>query len=152
MIRAATVMKGYWGNAEATAETLRNGWLHTGDLGYQDPDGYVHLVDRAKDMIISGGNNVYAREVEEAITQHPKVVEAAVVGVRDDYWGEAVHAVVVARDKSLTADDVIEQCRSSLASYKKPKAVHFVSELPKSAYGKVLKRELREQLATGALK
>jgi acyl-CoA synthetase (AMP-forming)/AMP-acid ligase II len=151
VIRSATVMKGYWGDPEATTKTLRNGWLHTGDLAYQDADGYVHLVDRAKDMIISGGNNVYAREVEEVILKHPGVVEVAIVGLRDDYWGEAVHAVVVARDSSLTADEVIAHCRSLLASYKKPKAVHFVAELPKSAYGKVLKRELRQRLTAGQL-
>jgi acyl-CoA synthetase (AMP-forming)/AMP-acid ligase II len=149
-IRAATVMKGYWGDSESSAETVRNGWLHTGDLGYQDPDGYVHLVDRAKDMIITGGNNVYAREVEEVILRHPGVVEVAVVGVRDDYWGEAVHAVVVARDPTLTGEEVIAHCRGSLASYKKPKVVHFATELPKSAYGKVLKRELRGRLAAGS--
>jgi acyl-CoA synthetase (AMP-forming)/AMP-acid ligase II len=147
VIRAATVMKGYWLNPEATAQTLRNGWLHTGDLAYEDPDGYVHLVDRAKDMIISGGNNVYAREVEEAILTHPQVAEAAVVGVPDDYWGEAVVAFVVPVKPGLVgATDVIEHCRERLASYKKPKSVIFVTELPKNAYGKVLKRELRQRL------
>jgi acyl-CoA synthetase (AMP-forming)/AMP-acid ligase II len=147
VIRSATVMKGYWRNAEATAATLRNGWLHTGDLGYEDPDGYVHLVDRAKDLIISGGNNVYAREVEDVILTHPEVVEVAVVGIPDDYWGEVVHAVMVARSPiAVTAADIIEHCRAHLASYKKPKAVHFVPELPKNAYGKVLKRELQERL------
>jgi acyl-CoA synthetase (AMP-forming)/AMP-acid ligase II len=149
-IRAATVMKGYWGDSEASAETVRNGWLHTGDLGYQDPDGYVHLVDRAKDMIISGGNNVYAREVEEVVLRHPGVVEVAVIGVRDDYWGETVHAVVVARDPRLTGEELIAHCRGALASYKKPKVVHFATELPKNAYGKVLKRQLRERLAAGS--
>jgi long-chain acyl-CoA synthetase len=151
VIQAATVMKGYWGNPQASAETLRNGWLHTGDLGYQDHDGYIHLVDRAKDMIITGGNNVYAREVEEALLLHPAIAEVAVIGVRDDYWGETVHAVVVARDLALTADDVIAHSRAHLASYKKPRVVHFVAELPKSAYGKVLKRDLREQLRSGSL-
>jgi acyl-CoA synthetase (AMP-forming)/AMP-acid ligase II len=147
VIRAATVMKGYWRDPEATAQTLRDGWLHTGDLAYEDPDGYVHLVDRAKDMIISGGNNVYAREVEDAILTHPRVAEAAVVGVPDDYWGEAVIAFVVPKEaETLAPDDVIEHCRRRLASYKKPKSVFFVSELPKNAYGKVLKRELRQRL------
>jgi acyl-CoA synthetase (AMP-forming)/AMP-acid ligase II len=115
-------------------------------MGYQDPDGYVHLVDRAKDMIISGGNNVYAREVEEVLLTHPVVVEVAVIGVPDSYWGEAVHAYVVRRAGfDLGERELIEHCRTQLASYKKPRSIEFVEDLPKNAYGKVLKRELRER-------
>jgi acyl-CoA synthetase (AMP-forming)/AMP-acid ligase II len=146
LLRGPTVMKGYWRNEEASAQALRGGWLHTGDMGYQDPDGYVHLVDRAKDMIISGGNNVYAREVEEVLLSHPVVVEVAVIGVPDSYWGEAVHAYVVRRAGfDLGERELIEHCRTQLASYKKPRSIEFVEDLPKNAYGKVLKRELRER-------
>jgi acyl-CoA synthetase (AMP-forming)/AMP-acid ligase II len=145
IIRGDTVMSGYWNDPDSSAEALRDGWLRTGDLGYQDDDGYVHLVDRAKDMIISGGNNIYAREVEDAILAHPAVVEVAVVGVPDDYWGESVHACIVPRaDASVTEAEIIDHCRTRLASYKKPSSVEFVTELPKNAYGKVLKRELRK--------
>jgi acyl-CoA synthetase (AMP-forming)/AMP-acid ligase II len=148
VIRGATVMRGYWGNPTATAEALRSGWLHTGDVGYADPDGYLHLVDRAKDMIVSGGNNVYAREVEEALLTHTAVSEVAVIGVPDDYWGEAVHAIVVA-GSPVTAEELVAHCRERLAAYKRPRSVAFVESLPKNAYGKVLKRELRQQLWGG---
>jgi acyl-CoA synthetase (AMP-forming)/AMP-acid ligase II len=150
-VRAETVMRGYWGDADATAAALRGGWLHTGDLGYMDDASYVFLVDRAKDMIISAGNNIYAREVEEALLTHPDVLEAAVIGVPDEYWGESVHAVVVRRTGGgeVTSGELIEHVRGRLASYKKPRTVEFVDELPKSAYGKVLKRELRERVGTG---
>jgi acyl-CoA synthetase (AMP-forming)/AMP-acid ligase II len=151
VLRGGTVMRGYWDDPEATAETLRGDWLHTGDLGYQDESGYVHLVDRLKDMIVSGGNNIYAREVEDVILTHPAVVEVAVVGVPDDYWGEAVHAFVVGREgEPLSDSDIVEHCRLSLASYKKPKSVSFVSHLPKNAYGKVLKGELRGAVKPGS--
>ena len=136
-------MKGYWRNPEATAEALRGGWLHTGDIGFIDPDGFVHLVDRAKDMIVSGGNNVYAREVEEALLTHPAVREVAVIGIPDSYWGEAVHGIVVA-GSSVAEDDLITHCRGRLAAYKRPRSIAFIESLPKNAYGKVLKRELRE--------
>jgi acyl-CoA synthetase (AMP-forming)/AMP-acid ligase II len=144
VVRGPTVMRGYWGNPGATAEALRGGWLHTGDVGYADPDGYLHLVDRAKDMIVSGGNNVYAREVEEALLAHPAVSEVAVIGVPDSYWGEAVHAIVVA-GAPVTAEDLVAHCRERLAAYKRPRSVAFVESLPKNAYGKVLKRELRQE-------
>jgi acyl-CoA synthetase (AMP-forming)/AMP-acid ligase II len=149
-IRGVTVMKGYWDDPSATQEALRDGWLHTGDLGYMDADGYVFIVDRAKDMIISGGNNVYPREVEEVLLRHPQIVEAAVVGIPDPDWGESVHAVIVTRPEAMmTVADVIELCRANLAGYKKPRSVEFVAELPKNAYGKVLKRELREKYWAG---
>ncbi len=139
------VMQGYWDNPEATAETLRDGWLHTGDLGHLDDDGYLYITDRIKDLVISGGANVYPREVEEVIARHPDVAEVAVIGVPDEKWGEAVKALVVRRDGAgVSADAIIEFCRVNLASYKKPQSVEFLHTLPKNAYGKVLKRELRE--------
>lgn len=148
--RGDVVMPGYWNNAEATAEALRGGWLHTGDIGYFDEEGYLFLLDRAKDMVISGGNNVYPREVEEVIIQHPAVAACVVFGIPDDYWGEAVHAVVVpAEGRQLSADEIIAFCGEHLAGYKKPKAVDFVDALPVSGYGKVLRREVREKYWQG---
>jgi acyl-CoA synthetase (AMP-forming)/AMP-acid ligase II len=144
--RSDVVMAGYWENPEATAETLRGGWLHTGDIGTFDERGYLFLLDRAKDMIISGGNNVYPREVEEIIVQHPAVAQVVVVGVPDDYWGEAVHAVVVlVPGAQVEATELISFCGEHLAGYKKPKGVDFVDELPVSGYGKVLRREVRDR-------
>jgi acyl-CoA synthetase (AMP-forming)/AMP-acid ligase II len=142
--RSDLVMKGYWRNPEATAETLRNGWLHTGDLGYKDEKGYLFIMDRSKDMIISGGENIYPREIEEVIIQHPAVREVAVIGVPDPKWGEAIKAVVaLVPGESATESELIAFCKDHIASYKKPKSVDFVDQLPKSNYGKVLKRELR---------
>jgi acyl-CoA synthetase (AMP-forming)/AMP-acid ligase II len=150
VVRGPTVMRGYWRQPEATADTLRNGWLHTGDVGYMDAGGYVFLLDRKKDMIISGGANIYPREIEEVLQQHPAVKEVAVVGVPHELWGESVKAVIALRDGcSATEQDLIDQCLAHLASYKKPTSVDFVTELPKNAYGKVLKRELRERYWQG---
>jgi long-chain acyl-CoA synthetase len=143
-VRGDIVFPGYWRRKEATDEVLRNGWLHTGDVGYRDEEGYIFITDRVKDMIISGGNNIYPREVEEVLLQHEAIAEACVVGVPDSKWGEAVQAVVVLRDGATTTEqDVIEFCRARLASYKKPKAVDFVDQLAKSAYGKVAKKEIK---------
>jgi acyl-CoA synthetase (AMP-forming)/AMP-acid ligase II len=142
--RSDLVMKGYWRNSEATTETLRNGWLHTGDVGYMDKEGYLLIMDRSKDMIISGGENIYPREIEEVIIQHAAVREVAIVGVPDPKWGEAIKAVVaVVPEKSTTEKDLISFCKDNIASYKKPKSVDFVDEWPKSNYGKILKREIR---------
>ena len=139
------MIKGYWRNSRATAETLQNGWLHTGDVGYFDEDGYLFIMDRSKDMIISGGENIYPREVEEVLLRHPAVREAAVIGVPDPAWGEALKAVVViSPGRTVTGEELIAFCRNHIASYKKPKSVDFVEELPKNNYGKVLKRELRK--------
>ena len=146
VVRSDLVMKGYWKNPEATAETLKGGWLHTGDMGHLDSQGYLFITDRIKDMIISGGANIYPREVDEVIAQHPAVAEVAVIGVPDDLWGESVKAEVVLRDgASATEGDIIEFCRQRMASYKKPRYVEFLPSLPKNAYGKVLKRELRDR-------
>lgn len=143
-VRGPTVMKGYWERPEANAETLRNGWLHTGDVGYMDQHGYVYILDRTKDMIITGGSNVYPREIEELLLQHPAIAEVSVIGVPDQLWGEAVKAVVVLkRGSTATAEEIIAFVGEHVAGYKKPKTVDFVAELPKSSYGKVLKRELR---------
>lgn len=143
------VMQGYWRKPEQTAAVLRDGWYHTGDLGRLDADGYLYLVDRAKDMIVTGGENVYCSEVEEALYKHPAVLEAAVIGVPDGKWGEAVHAVVVPRE-AISAEELIEFCRQYIASYKLPKAITFSeTELPKSGPGKILKRKLREPFWEG---
>lgn len=143
--RGDVVMPGYWNNDEATAETLRGGWLHTGDIGYFDENNFLFLLDRSKDMIISGGNNIYPREVEEIIIQHPAVANVVVVGVPHEYWGEAVHAVIVRESgASIGQDDVIKYCGENIAGYKKPKSVEFVDELPVSGYGKILRREVRD--------
>lgn len=148
--RSAGVMKGYWRNEKATAETLRNGWLHTGDVGYMDENGYLFIMDRSKDMVISGGENVYPREIEEVIIKHPAVREVCVIGVPDPQWGEAVKAIVSVIDgKSVTESELISFCKDNIASYKKPKSVDFVDELPKNNYGKILKRELRAKYWEG---
>ena len=149
-VRGEVVMKGYWKNPEATAETLRGGWLHTGDLGIMDERGYVYILDRAKDMIISGGENIYSREIEDTIVKHPAVYEVAVIGVPDEKWGEAIKAVVSLRPgQKATAEEIIDFCKQHLASYKKPKSVDFIDAIPKNPYGKVLKRELREKYWAG---
>jgi len=151
VIRGANVMQGYWNKPEQTAAVLRDGWYHSGDLGYADEQQYVFLVDRLKDMIVSGGENVYSTEVEEVLYRHPAVLEAAVFGVPDEHWGEAVHAVVVLRpDAGATPDELVEHCKRHIAGYKVPKQVELRDEpLPKSGPGKVLKRELRDPFWAG---
>ena len=142
--RSDLVMKGYWRDEEATATGLKNGWLHTGDMGYLDDGGYLFLMDRSKDMIISGGENIYPREIEEVISAMPGVREVAVIGIPDPKWGEAVHAVVaLVPGAELSDDEIIGFCRDNIASYKKPKSVEFVDELPKNNYGKIVKKDLR---------
>ena len=144
-VRGPTVMRGYWGKPEQTAAALRNGWLHSGDAGYLDADGFLFVVDRIKDMIITGGENVYSNEVENALLQHPDVAMAAVVGLPDSIWGERVHAVVVRRpDARVGEAELIAHCKSLIASYKAPRSVEFRDELPLSGAGKILKYQLRD--------
>jgi acyl-CoA synthetase (AMP-forming)/AMP-acid ligase II len=142
--RGGHVMLGYWNQPEATAAAVREGWMHTGDGGFMDEQGYVFVVDRIKDMIVSGGENVYSAEVESALSRHPAVATCAVIGVPDDEWGERVHAVVVLRPgETTTAEDLREHAKTLIAGYKAPRSAEFVEALPVSAAGKVLKRELR---------
>jgi acyl-CoA synthetase (AMP-forming)/AMP-acid ligase II len=150
LIRSAATMKGYWSNHPATIEALRDGWMHTQDLGYLDGDGYLYVVDRMKDMIISGGENIYSWEVEEALRHHPAVAEVAVIAVPDRDWGEAVKACVVVRDGTkVDPDELIEHCRARIASYKKPRSVDFVTALPRLFNGKVDKKTLRAPFWSG---
>jgi long-chain acyl-CoA synthetase len=144
IIRGPNVMAGYWNKPEQTAAVLVEGWYRSGDLGYLDDDAYLYLVDRAKDMIVTGGENVYCTEVEDVLFRHPAVLEAAVFGVPDAKWGESVHAVVVPRAE-VSPDELVRHCREAIAGYKVPKQIELRTEpLPKSGAGKVLKRELRE--------
>lgn len=145
-IRGSNIMQGYWNKPEQTAQALRDGWYWSGDVGRMDDEGYLFLLDRSKDMIISGGENVYCTEVEDAIYAHPGVLEATVFGIPHEAWGEAVHAVVVLRDGAeATSAEIVEHCRTTIAGYKVPRSVEFSAEpLPKSGPGKVLKRQLRD--------
>jgi long-chain acyl-CoA synthetase len=145
LIRGHNVMKGYLGRPEATASTLRGGWLHTGDLGYMDANGFYYIVDRAKDLVIRGGYNVYPREIEEVLYAHPGILEAAVIGRPDERLGEEVVAVVVRRDGGeVNAEEIIAYCRERLAAYKYPREIRFMTELPKGPSGKILKTALRD--------
>jgi acyl-CoA synthetase (AMP-forming)/AMP-acid ligase II len=144
-VRGDLVMKGYYNAPELTAQTIVDGWLHTGDIGHLDADGYLHITDRKKDMIISGGFNVYPSEVEQVIWSHPKVQDCAVIGVPDADWGEAVKAVVELNPgETVTGEELIALCKSGLGSVRTPKTVDFVDALPRSTVGKVLKKDLRD--------
>lgn len=144
--RGPMVMQGYWNKPEQTAEALRNGWMHTGDAGYIDEDGFLFVVDRIKDMIVTGGENVYSAEVEDAILQLPQVAQCAVIGVPDEKWGERVHAAIVLKaGESLTKDEIVAHCKTLIAGYKCPRSIEFRDELPMSGAGKLLKFKLREQ-------
>jgi long-chain acyl-CoA synthetase len=149
--RSRQNMKGYWNNPEATAAAMTaDGWFKTGDAGYRDADGYVYLHDRVKDMIVTGGENVYPAEVENVLMKHPAVADVAVIGVPDAKWGEAVKAIVVkAKDTDPTEQELITFCREHLAGFKLPKSVDFATELPRNPSGKLLKRELREPYWAG---
>jgi len=148
--RGPMVMKGYWNKPAETEAALRGGWMHTGDGGYMDEQGFLFVVDRMKDMIVSGGENVYSAEVENAIAQLPQVLMSAVIGVPDDKWGERVHAVIVLReDMALTAEQVIAHCRDQIAGFKCPRSVEFRDALPLSAAGKLQKFQLREPFWAG---
>jgi long-chain acyl-CoA synthetase len=145
IVRGPNIMQGYWNKPEETARALRDGWLYTGDAAYMDEQGYLFIVDRLKDMIVSGGENVYSAEVENVLARHPAVALAAVIGVPHEQWGEAVHAVVVRKPGAqVDAEQLRLYCREFIAGYKCPKSVEFRDELPLSAAGKVLKRELRK--------
>jgi acyl-CoA synthetase (AMP-forming)/AMP-acid ligase II len=145
--RGPRVMTGYWKDEEKTEKTIdKDGWVHTGDMGYMDEDGYFYLAGRATDMIIRGGENISPEEVEAVLLTHPKVDEAAVIGMPDEEWGEQPRAIVVLKqDESATAEEIMEHCREKLASFKRPRSVVFVDELPRNQMGKILKRILREQ-------
>ena len=148
MVRGELVMPGYWDNREATSKTIVNGWLLTGDMGSIDEDGYITMHDRSKDMIISGGSNIYPREVEEILLLHETVSEASVVGSASDEWGEEVVAFVVAEKGYQISSQVLDKhCLEHIARFKRPKRYIQVSELPKNNYGKVLKTTLRENLS-----
>jgi acyl-CoA synthetase (AMP-forming)/AMP-acid ligase II len=152
LVKGDQVLSGYWRNPEATASSFTDGWFHTGDVGRWDADGYLYIVDRKKDMILTGGENVYPREVEEVLYRHPAVVDAAVIGAPDVKWGEMVVAVIVARaGHAVTGADLVAFCRTEIAGYKRPRRVAFIDVLPRNASGKVLKRELRDRIAAGEI-
>jgi long-chain acyl-CoA synthetase len=138
-------MKGYLNRPDATAETIRDGWLLTGDIAIVDDEGYFTIVDRKKDMIISGGFNIYPRDIDEALFTHPKILEACAIGVPDEYSGERIKAYIVLKEgETATPEEIIEFCRERLTRYKVPKYIEFTNDLPKSAIGKILRKELRK--------
>jgi long-chain acyl-CoA synthetase len=144
LVRSRSVISGYWQNSQETEKTIRNGWFHTGDLGYLDDQRYLFVVDRLKDMVVSGGVNIYTKEVEDILYEHPEVLEAAVYGLPDEKWGEQVTAAVVLRPKAkVSAEGLAEHCNKYLAGYKRPRAFYFLENLPKNPSGKILKRDLR---------
>jgi acyl-CoA synthetase (AMP-forming)/AMP-acid ligase II len=144
--RAGTIMPGYWDDPEQSAKALRDGWLYTGDAGYLDADGYLYVVDRIKDMIISGGENIYSVEVERAISKHPAVAQCAVIGVADPKWGERVHAAIVLREgEAVSTEEMQAHCRQHIAGYKIPRSIDWRGSLPLSGPGKILKRVLRDE-------
>jgi acyl-CoA synthetase (AMP-forming)/AMP-acid ligase II len=146
IIKSRRIMTGYWRNPEATQKAVRNGWLYTGDMAYYDERGFIYIADRKKDMIVSGGENIYPKEVEEVLYRHPAVCEAAVIGIPDEYWVERVHALVVLNSgQKATEEEIIKFCRSQIARYKAPKGVEFLESLPKNPQGKILKKEIRKR-------
>jgi acyl-CoA synthetase (AMP-forming)/AMP-acid ligase II len=148
--RTAQIMKGYWNLPQETANVLKGGWLHTGDAGYLDEEGFLYIYDRVKDMIVSGGENIYPAEVESALYGHPAIADVAVIGVPDERWGEAVKAIVVLKPaQSTSATAIVAYARERIAGYKLPKSIDFVDDLPRNPSGKILKRELRERYWRG---
>jgi long-chain acyl-CoA synthetase len=146
VLRGENILKGYYKNPDATATAFQNGWFHTGDIGYRDNDGFYYIVDRKSDMIIRGGENIYPREIDEVLYQHPAIASAATVGVPDELYGEEVTAFVVLKaGAQVTEAEIVNFCRGQLADYKCPKTVRFVEEIPKGPTGKLLKRELTAQ-------
>ena len=150
LVKGENIMLGYWNMKKETEEVIRNGWLHTGDAGRMDEDGYVYIEDRIKDMIVSAGENIYSIEVESALMEHPEITDAAVIGIPDEKFGEAVKAFIVTKDgKELPQEDVIEFCKSKIASYKTPKTVDLIEIIPRNPSGKILKKVLREPFWAG---
>lgn len=148
VLRGENVLKGYYKDPSANAMAFRNGWFHTGDIGYRDQEGFYYIVDRKSDMIIRGGENIYPREIDEVLYQHPSTAVAAVIGIPDDLYGEEVAAFVVVKDEAtVTEEEILEFCRARLADYKCPKTIRFVKEIPKGPTGKLLKRELAKQMS-----
>jgi len=146
IVRSERIMVEYWRRPDETNETIRDGWLYTGDMGYYDEKGFIYIADRKKDMIITGGENVYPKEVEDILYRHPAVKEAAVIGIPDTYWVEKVHALVVLKENAQAEEeDIISFCRKHIAHYKSPKSVEFVESLPKNPQGKILKKEIRKR-------
>jgi acyl-CoA synthetase (AMP-forming)/AMP-acid ligase II len=146
LVRSPTLFSGYWDQPDATAAALQDGWYHTGDAGFRDAEGLYYIVDRVKDMIVSGGENIYSAEVEQALMKHPAVSQVAVIGVPDQRWGEKVTAIVVlAPGATATEETIIAHCRTLIAGYKVPKTVQFVPSLPMTPTGKILKRAIRDQ-------
>ena len=149
IVRGDSVTKGYWNRPEETGKAIKDGWLFTGDMAVVDSEGYVNIVDRKKDMIITGGENIYSVEVENVLYAHPSVYEAAVIGVPHPKWGEAVKAVVVLKPgQTVTEEEIIQYCKENLARFKAPKSVDFVSEIPKTGSGKIFKKRIREIYST----
>jgi long-chain acyl-CoA synthetase len=147
-MKGPLIMQGYWNNPEETRGQLVDGWLHTGDIAKTDEDGYIFIVDRKKDMIIAGGFNIYPREIDEVLYQHPKVAEAVSVGVPDEYRGETVKAYIVLKEGEIaTEKEIVDFCKTRLTGYKVPRLVEFRGSLPKSAVGKILRKILREEEA-----
>ena len=150
VVKGPQVMKGYWNMPEETAVTLRDGWLYTGDIAKVDEEGYLYIVDRKKDLIIASGYNIYPRDVEEVLYEHPAVLEAVVIGVPDAYRGESVKAVLVLKNNQKASErEIIDYCRANLSAYKVPHVVEFREELPKTNVGKILRRALREEFSRG---
>jgi long-chain acyl-CoA synthetase len=148
VLRGENILKGYYKNPRATETAFRNGWFHTGDIGYRDKDGFFYIVDRKSDMIIRGGENIYPREIDEVLYQHPNIAAAAVIGIPDELYGEEVAAFVVLKDSAAeTEEEIVDFCRQRLADYKCPKTIRFVKEIPKGPTGKLLKRELAKQMS-----
>jgi long-chain acyl-CoA synthetase len=146
VMRGPNIMRGYWRQPEATADALRDGWMHSGDVATVDDEGYIFIVDRKKDMIITGGENVYSTEVENALYRHPAVLEAAVIGIPDPHWGERVHAVVVLKEgETIDQQALADFCRQHIAGYKIPRSVELVDALPKTGSGKIQKSVIRDR-------
>ena len=145
IVQGDTITQGYWKLPEETRKVLKNGWLYTGDLAVMDEEGYVNIVDRKKDMIVTGGENVYSTEVENVLYQIPQILETAVFGIPDEKWGEAVHAAVVLKEgQSISEEEIIYFCKMNLARYKAPKSISFLAQLPRTGSGKLFKKGLRD--------